>query len=97
MFRQGRLGFSSSRDGGRGARDDPEARQLLAALTVAQAEFEAARSYFNYVIEPDLVDYAILRLAAAERRYNYVLHQARSIGLYSADLPAEGPTRSRRF
>lgn len=91
MFRRGRRGFSASRDGRRGSWDDPEVQQVLAAVTVAHAEFEAARTYFNCVTEPDLVDYAILRLAAAERHYNYVLHQARSLGLSSATLPAAGP------
>ena len=60
---------------------DAEKRDLMAAIVSARGEFEAARSYFNFVTEPELVEHAILRLAAAERRYNYVLRQARRIGL----------------
>jgi hypothetical protein len=42
------------------------------ALTDAHHEWLAARSYFEQVTEPDLVDFAILSLQAAEKRYEYL-------------------------
>lgn len=52
----------------------------------ARQEWESARDRFNQISDPDLIDHAIYNLGAAERRYVYLLKQARKKGLnlYSA-------------
>lgn len=49
-----------------------EVEALVAALKEAREEWEAAQSLFAEVSEPDLVDQAIYRLQAAERKYMYL-------------------------
>lgn len=39
-----------------------------------------ARAYFDNLSEPDLIDYAIYTLEAAERRYMYLLKQLKAVG-----------------
>lgn len=68
---------------------DADGRELVAAVADARRDYEQAFSYFRYVAEPDLVDHAVLRLAAAERRYAYLLGQARRAGIR---LPWSGPS-----
>jgi len=60
---------------------EQQRQEVLQDIIAARGEFEAARSYFNFVTEPDLVEQAILRLAAAERRYDYAWRQARLLGV----------------
>ena len=43
----------------------------------AKQEWQDAKKRFNEVSDPDLVDYAIYALEAAERRYIYLLKKAR--------------------
>ena len=49
----------------------------------AKREWQTAREYFNSVTDPDLIDYAIHRLGAAEKRYVYLLRRAREERLFS--------------
>ncbi|MBX5465143.1 MAG: DUF2508 family protein [Clostridia bacterium] len=42
----------------------------------ARRELEAARSYFDSVTDPELVDHAIHLLNAAEKKYMYLVHRA---------------------
>lgn len=60
---------------------DADGRELMAAVADARREYQQALSYFHCVAEAELVDHAVLRLAAAERRYTYLLGQARRLGL----------------
>jgi hypothetical protein len=48
-----------------------------AALADAYQEWTAARTYFEQVTDPDLIDYAILSLQAAEKRYVYLWKKVR--------------------
>ncbi|MDD3852866.1 MAG: DUF2508 family protein [Syntrophomonadaceae bacterium] len=41
-------------------------------LLEAQAELEGAENLFMRMTEPEMVDYAIFQLYAAEKRYNYL-------------------------
>lgn len=43
----------------------------------AKESWQQARAYFENVSDPELVDYAIKNLEAAEKRYNYLLKQLR--------------------
>jgi hypothetical protein len=47
------------------------------AAQIAKQEWLSAVEYFNEVSEPDLVDYAVYSLHAAERKYMYLLDKAR--------------------
>jgi len=47
------------------------------AVKEAHREWEEARVYFENVSDPDLVDHAVHLLAAAEKKYNYILNQMR--------------------
>ncbi|MDI3522151.1 MAG: hypothetical protein PWR31_421 [Bacillota bacterium] len=53
---------------------------LFTAVEEAKADWVAARQYFETVTDPDLIDFAIFNLEAAERRYTYLLKQARACG-----------------
>jgi len=44
----------------------------------AKNEWLAARFYFNNLTDPELIDYAIYTLEAAERKYMYLLKQLKS-------------------
>lgn len=60
-------------------KQEPASAQANYRMQV-QAAMEAwknAQNYFNNVSDPDLVDYAIYDLGAAQRRYMYMLKCAR--------------------
>lgn len=67
--------------------DDPApvpAVQPLSFLDLveqARQDWLAAKSYFETVSEPELVDHAIYLIEAAETRYMYLLHKARKQGM----------------
>ncbi|MCK4258806.1 MAG: YaaL family protein [Halanaerobiales bacterium] len=50
---------------------------LLNEITDAKNEWVQAQTYFQNVIDPDLIDHAIYLLEAAEAKYSYLLKQAR--------------------
>lgn len=63
--------------------DDPAAALvplpgLRDSIEQARAEWACASQCFDEVTDPELVDYAIFRLRAAERRYMYLLSLARN-------------------
>ncbi|MHB8928741.1 MAG: YaaL family protein [Bacillota bacterium] len=47
----------------------------------ARRDWLAAKSYFEAVTDPDLVDHAIYVLEAAERKYMYLIKRAKVEGL----------------
>lgn len=47
--------------------------QLEEKIEEAKEEWQEAREYFDLVSDPELVDYAIYLLGAAERKYQYLL------------------------
>jgi len=51
------------------------------AVEQARRDWLAARSYFEAVTDPDLVDHAIYVLEAAERKYMYLIKRAKAEGL----------------
>ncbi len=64
---------------------DQDTAQLVAAVQQAGRERATALGYFHSVTDPDLVDQAVLQLLAAERRYSYLLRQARRKGVEQAE------------
>lgn len=61
--------------------DEPGPADLAAddyaLVEQAHQEWLDARAHFDEVDDPDLVDYAVYTLAAAENRYRYLLRKAR--------------------
>jgi len=55
----------------------PPVKTMADLVTEARDEWLAAFQYFQEVSDPELVDYAIRNLDAAEKRYNYLLRQVR--------------------
>lgn len=54
-----------------------EQQQWWSAVDEAHREWKDAQAYFQNVSDPDLVDHAIHLLAAAEKKYGYLLSQVR--------------------
>jgi hypothetical protein len=52
-----------------------EKSDLYINLENAKKEWEEAKNIFENVSEPDLVDYAIYNVEAAEKKYVYLLRQ----------------------
>lgn len=64
--------------------DEPEltyssCQAVLEAVEEAKQEWLNARIYFDNVVDPDLIDLAIYTMDAAERKYMYLLKQAKSM------------------
>jgi len=58
-----------------------KAPDILENLEAAWREWQYAKDYFNSVIDPDLIDHAIFYMGAAEKKYVYLLKQAKEKGL----------------
>jgi hypothetical protein len=54
---------------------------LRSDIEEARQEWLNAKSYFNHVTDPDLIDMAIYSIEAAEKRYMYLLKVARLQGV----------------
>lgn len=54
---------------------------LSAAVEEAKQEWLAAEHYYNTVTDQDLVDHAVYLMQAAEKKYMYLLKQARQEGI----------------
>ncbi len=55
--------------------------EILSLIEQARKEWFCAHSYFSHATHPDLVDHAIYSIEAAERKYMYLLKQARFLGI----------------
>lgn len=67
-------------------REPDQAEQDVQLVERARLEWIAAKSYFNSVVEPELVDHAIFLMEAAQRRYCYLLKKARRDGISLSPL-----------
>lgn len=59
---------------------------LNKAIHDAKENWISARSYFDSITDPELVDYAIYTLEAAERKYMYLLKQKKEEGDHAPSL-----------
>lgn len=59
-------------------KDSNDKNDLYINLENAKKEWEEAKNIFENVSEPDLVDYAIYNVEAAERKYIYLLRQIKN-------------------
>jgi len=55
----------------------PPAPDFHDVVEQARTDWLTARAYFESVSDPDLVDHAIYLIEAAEKKYMYLLKQAR--------------------
>ncbi|MCL5942820.1 MAG: YaaL family protein [Actinobacteria bacterium] len=58
-------------------RPTPPSCTIEELVDSARAEWASARSYFETVTDPELVDHAIYLVEAAERKYAYMIRKAR--------------------
>ena len=65
--------------------DDSGKREegMLSQIEDARREWLSARSYFDSVLDPDLVEHAVYVNQAAEKRYMFLLKQAKEQGIKS--------------
>lgn len=56
-----------------------EANTLFLSIKRAKEEWLEAQIYFNNVSDPDLIDYAIYNMDAAEKKYVYLMKKAREM------------------
>ncbi len=66
--------------------DDPQLGRvkvpdILENLEGAWREWQYAETYFNSVQDPDLIDHAIFYMGATEKKYIYLLKQAKEKGI----------------
>lgn len=55
--------------------------ELVDLVERARLDWMAAKSYFDNVSDPDLIDHAIHSVDAAEKKYVYLLRQARELNV----------------
>lgn len=60
---------------------ETDIEKMHQAIAEAKHEWEFAQSYFDSVSEPELVEYAIYNQTAAQKKYEYLLKQAKELKL----------------
>ncbi|HHY36158.1 MAG TPA: YaaL family protein [Firmicutes bacterium] len=63
------------------ARVERDSEDLCCLVQGAREEWQHAHSYFDWVTEPGLIDYAIYWSLAAQSRYLYLLQLAKKSGI----------------
>jgi hypothetical protein len=64
-----------------------EMEKLQAEIEQAHQEWAIAQQHMNHVSDPELIDHAIYHLEAAERKYGYLLREAKR--LYEKEYPRQ--------
>jgi len=59
---------------------------FLKQVDQAHREWRIALNNFNYAVDPDLIDYYIYNIEAAEKRYVYFIKQARKENIYAPEV-----------
>lgn len=68
---------------GKAVDDGPE---FLKQVDQAHREWRMALNNFNHVVDPDLIDYYIYNIEAAEKRYVYFIKLARKENIYAPEV-----------
>ncbi len=63
------------------SKNNSEKDEMFTNIENAKKEWEDAKNIFENASEPDLVDYAIYKVEAAEQKYIYLLKQYKSNSL----------------
>lgn len=61
--------------------ENPAEESIYKSLDQARQDWENAKNIFENVTNPDLIDYAIYNVDAAEKRYTYLLKQIKNKGV----------------
>lgn len=61
-------------------RNENDKNDVYINVETAKKEWEDAKNIFENVSQPDLVDYAIYKVEAAEKKYIYLLRQIKNSG-----------------
>lgn len=72
------LKFKNILESFKAPKNTSDKNDLYINLENAKREWEEAKNIFENVSEPDLVDYAIYNVEAAERKYVYLLRQIKN-------------------
>lgn len=70
----------------RGAGAEESTSPLIASIHSARQEWVMAQAYFDSVSDPELVDHAIFVMETAQRKYCYLLQQARQQNVQLASV-----------
>lgn len=62
-----------------------EASKLLIEIERAKREWDQTQMIFDWANDPEMVDYAIYAMGAAERKYMYLLNKAKRLGFKEAN------------
>lgn len=62
-------------------------QEVIDLIREARQEITEAYDVFNLMVEPELIEYAIFKIRAAEKRFSYLLKWAREnkVNLYDPD------------
>lgn len=75
------------------AQADSGLPSTLTCVEMAHEEWLAAKKYFESVSEPDLVEHAVHVLLAAEKRYEFLLREAKNEGISGYTVLAQPDQR----
>lgn len=76
------MAFFSFRSGKLTSPSEQERKEeLVEQIDKAREEWDLARCQLDQMSEPELIDYAVYRLQAAEKRYMYLLKKAEKKGI----------------
>lgn len=64
------------------AQETEDYADIYDSIEHAKKNWEDAKNIFENVTNPDLIDYAIYNVDAAEKRYTYLLKQIKSGNIY---------------
>jgi hypothetical protein len=70
---------------------------LVDGIEQARREWHSAQAYYDAVSDTDLVDYAVYLMQAAEKKYTYLLKQARREGIISSDYFLDEEKMQNKF
>lgn len=71
-------------------REAPDKDAIIVAVDEAKQNWLTAKAFFNCITDPDLIDYAVYALEAAERKYMYLLKQLKTNSQQSdQEIPTE--------
>ncbi|MDU4959541.1 MAG: YaaL family protein [Sporomusaceae bacterium] len=67
----------------------PAAREpgLFESVEAARRDWLMAQRYYESVSDPELVDHAVYQIQAAEKKYAYLLREARRQGITHSPFP----------
>lgn len=61
--------------------EDIETQELIKNLKLAQIEFETAINNYEFVNDPELIDYHTYNIKATQTKYQYLLKKVKEKGL----------------